>query len=97
MDSGGNQRRMAHDQRVLVLKHNGRGRQSTSEWVVVSDSTPNDRLAQAVLSSGKGEPRFLRAFVPIRGGAVSRACAGEDVSAIMQRAFGRAKKRNGGT
>ena len=87
VDSGGNGRRVEHDNRVLVPTHNGRGRQSTSERVVVSDRTTNGRLSQAALSSGQGEPRFLSMHSFPSGGAVSRARAGEDVSTIMQRAF----------
>ena len=57
-----------------LFPHIVRGRQRISERVVVSNSTTNDRLNQAALSSGKGEPRFLHAFVPIRGGGFTSVC-----------------------
>ena len=53
---------------VLVPPHNGRGRQSTSERVVVSNSTTNDRLAQAALSSGKGVTKISPCIRSDQGG-----------------------------
>ena len=73
VDSGKNECRMGHDTRLFIPTHNVRCRQRISERVVVSNST-TDRLTQAALSSGKGEPRFLHAFVPIRGGGFTSVC-----------------------
>ena len=83
--SGRNERRMGHDTRFFVPTHNGRGKESTSERVVVSNSTTNDRLVQAALSTAARENQDFSMLSFRSGEAVSRACAGEDVSTIMQK------------
>ena len=82
---------------VLVPTHDGGGGQSTSERVVVSDSTTNGRLAQATLCSGKGETKISPCIRSDREGRFHERVRGKMYQPSGRERFGRAQERHGST
>ena len=97
VNSGGNGRRIVHDKRVPDPTHHGRGRQSTSERGVVSNSTTNDHLAPAANSVAAREAQEFSMHSFRSGGRFHEHVQGKMYKPQCRERFTRAQKWHGGS